>query len=77
LPNAVILRAREILRRHEQSERKLTVELAPGTGPSAPEQTSFTAIDRSVVEALRQADLDALTPLEALNLLASLQKQIS
>ncbi|HVB56560.1 MAG TPA: DNA mismatch repair protein MutS [Candidatus Acidoferrales bacterium] len=77
LPNDVIARAREILRRHEQSEEKLTVELSPGAAQPAPQQTSFTAIDESVVEALRNANLDRLTPLEALNLLAALQKQLS
>jgi DNA mismatch repair protein MutS len=89
LPQEVIVRAREILRRHEQSEEKLTEELSPGaiTGPAAqgeafvaaakaPEQKSFTAMDESVLEALREADLNALTPLEALNLLAALQKQM-
>jgi len=76
LPNNVILRAREILRRHERSEEKLTRELSPGTAPTAPEQTSFAAIDESVLEALRGADLNKLTPLEALNLLAALQKQL-
>jgi len=40
-------------------------------------QTSFTAIDESVLKALHGADLNKLTPLEALNLLASLQKQLS
>jgi hypothetical protein len=30
-----------------------------------------------VLEAIRRAELDALTPLEALNLLAALQKQLS
>ena len=69
-------RAREILRRHEQSEEKLSAELSPGAAPP-PQQTSFTAIDESVLEALRHADLNALTPIEALNLLAALQKQLS
>ena len=77
LPNDVIVRAREILRRHEQSEKRLTVELSPGVAPPEPRQVSFTAIDQSVVEALRHADLDTLTPLAALNLLAALQKQLS
>ena len=77
LPQNVIVRAREILRRHEQSEEKLSVELSPGSQPPAPEQTSFTAIDESVLAALRGADLNTLTPLEALNLLAALQKQLS
>ena len=84
LPAEVISRAREILRRHEQSEEKLSHELSPGAAAggaasSAPplQQTSFTAIDESVVEAIRKAELDRLTPLEALNLLAALQKQLS
>jgi len=77
LPNDVIVRAREILRRHERSEEKLTQELSPGAAPAAPQQTSFATIDASVLEALRGADLDRLTPIEALNLLAALQKQLS
>jgi DNA mismatch repair protein MutS len=76
LPNDVIVRAREILRRHERSEQKLTKELSPAAPPPQPEQTSFAALDASVLEALRGADLDRLTPLEALNLLATLQKQL-
>jgi DNA mismatch repair protein MutS len=76
LPNAVIDRAREILRRHERSEENLTRELSPGAAAAAPQQASFTALDESVIEALRGADLDHLTPIEALNLLAALQKQL-
>ena len=76
LPQAVIARAREILRRHEQSEEKLTEELSPGAAAPIPQQTSFAALDASVLDALRSADLNELTPLEALNLLATLQKQL-
>jgi len=80
LPNDVIVRAREILRQHERNEERLTEELAdratPGAAPPAPRQTSFAAIDESVLEALRGVDLNKLTPLEALNLLAALQKQL-
>jgi DNA mismatch repair protein MutS len=83
LPGEVIARAREILRRHEQSEEKLSHELSPGAvadggaAPGPPQQTSFTAIDESVLDAIRRAELDELTPLEAMNLLAALQKQLS
>ncbi|MGH9712271.1 MAG: DNA mismatch repair protein MutS [Candidatus Acidiferrales bacterium] len=80
LPNTVIARAREILRRHEESEDKLTVALSPGArsgaGPEKVQQKAFAAIDESVLHALRKADLNGLTPLEALNLLAALQKQL-
>jgi DNA mismatch repair protein MutS len=51
-----------------------------GHAPSAvpePLQTAFTEIDQPVLDALRNADLNHLTPLEALNLLAALQKQLA
>jgi hypothetical protein len=37
----------------------------------------FTPLDREVLDKLRSADLDQLKPLDALNLLADLKKQIS
>jgi len=81
LPRAVIERAREVLRRHEQSEHQLTEKLSPGAAAGSngagEQQAMFTAIDREVLEALRGADLDTLRPLDALNLLAKLKKQIS
>src|SRR3984885_5624588 len=75
LPASVIERAREVLKRHETSEHKLSEELTPGA--AVPEQAPmFTAIDQSVIDTLRQADLDNLKPIEALNLLATLKKQL-
>jgi DNA mismatch repair protein MutS len=80
LPPTVIARAREVLERHEQSEHQLSERLTPGSavsGESAPEQQAlFTPLDRRVLEALREADLDNLKPIDALNLLAELKKQI-
>jgi DNA mismatch repair protein MutS len=80
LPPAVIARAREILERHEQSEHQLSERLTPGataTGEPLPSQQAlFTPLDRRVLEALREADIDNLKPVEALNLLAELKKQI-
>ena len=81
LPRAVIERAREILKRHEQTEHELSTELSPGApetnGRAASQPVLFTAIDRDILEALRGADLDNLKPIDALNLLAKLKKQIS
>ncbi len=79
LPNTVIERAREILTRHEQSEHSLSERLAshkeaPGTGPV--QLTIFTPLNVEVVNAIEKADLDNLKPIEALNLLAELKKQI-
>ena len=79
LPRSVIERAREVLRRHEQSEHQLTETLSPGADASSnvEQQVLFTPFDRAVIDALRGADLDNLKPLEALNLLAELKKQLS
>jgi DNA mismatch repair protein MutS len=80
LPPAVIARAREILERHEQAEHQLSERLTPGataTGEPMPaQQALFTPLDRRVLDALRSADIDNLKPVEALNLLAELKKQI-
>jgi DNA mismatch repair protein MutS len=79
LPRSVIERAREILARHEQSEHTLSERLAaaPASTPQEPVQlTIFTPLNAEVVRALEAADLDNLKPLEALNLLAELKKQI-
>ena len=79
LPNTVIERAREILNRHEQSEHTLSERLAarqeaPEAGPV--QLTIFTPLNAEVVKAIESADLDNLKPLDALNLLAELKKQI-
>jgi DNA mismatch repair protein MutS len=98
LPRSVIERAREVLKKHEQSEHALSETLSPGAvddpstnsagaiaGASASsghrrnghQEVLFTALDRAVLDKLRGADLDQLKPLDALNLLAELKKQIS
>ena len=80
LPPAVIARAREILARHEQSEHQLSERLTPGATPGGEplpvQEPLFTPLDRRVLEALRDADVDNLKPVEALNLLTELKKQI-
>jgi DNA mismatch repair protein MutS len=81
LPRSVIERAREVLKKHEQSEHELSETLSPGATDSANgngnQQVLFTPLDRAVLDKLRDADLDQLAPLDALNLLAQLKKQIS
>ncbi|HXM09674.1 MAG TPA: DNA mismatch repair protein MutS [Terriglobales bacterium] len=79
LPNEVVVRAREVLAEHESSERRLSQHLTPGssTEPERPTQlTIFTPLSQPVLEKLREVDLNRLTPLEALNLLAELKKEI-
>jgi DNA mismatch repair protein MutS len=72
----VIARAREVLAEHESAERQLTEHLLPGSAPPATQLTIFTPLSEPVLEKLRELDLNRLTPIEALNLLAELKKQI-
>ena len=78
LPLEVITRAREVLEEHENAELRLTRQLARDeTQPTPPAQlTIFTPLSHRVVEQLKEVDLNRLTPLEALNLLSELKKQI-
>src|SRR5580693_3765643 len=76
LPNEVITRAREVLAEHESVERLATGHLSPGAMPPATQLTIFTPLSQPVLEKLREVDLNRLTPLEALNLLAELKRQI-
>jgi DNA mismatch repair protein MutS len=81
LPRSVIERAREVLKKHEESEKELSETLSPGAmhgeaNSNGHQEILFTALDRDVIERLRGADLDQLKPLDALNLLAELKKQI-
>jgi DNA mismatch repair protein MutS len=78
LPPEVIRRAREVLAEHENAESRLSAQLAAGDAPVPPaaQLTIFTPLSQPVLEKLREVDLDHLTPLEGLNLLAELKKQV-
>jgi DNA mismatch repair protein MutS len=75
LPGEVIQRAREVLAEHESAEQQVTGHLSRAEGRPA-QLTIFTPLSQPVLERLRELELDRLTPLEALNLLAELKKQI-
>jgi DNA mismatch repair protein MutS len=78
LPNEVVERAREVLAEHESAEQRVTDQLASDElQPPRPAQlTIFTPLSQPVLEKLREVDLNRLTPLDALNLLAELKRQI-
>ncbi len=79
LPNEVVVRAREVLAEHESSEHRLSGHLTPGSSEALERPTQltiFTPLSQPVLEKLREVDLNRLTPLEALNLLAELKRQI-
>ena len=81
LPRSVIERAREVLKRHEQSEHELSETLSPSASEpghnNGNQSVMFTPLDRAVLDRLRNANLDDLKPIDALNLLADLKKQIT
>ena len=76
LPNEVVTRARDVLAEHEFAEQRASAHLSPGATPSPAQLTIFTPLSQPVLEKLREVDLNRLTPLEALNLLAELKKEV-
>ncbi|HET9836596.1 MAG TPA: DNA mismatch repair protein MutS [Candidatus Angelobacter sp.] len=78
LPAEVVVRAREVLHEHENAEQQATAHLAPGPGEPEPQLqlTMFTPLSQKIIDTLREADLNHLTPIEALNLLHELKKQL-
>ncbi len=74
LPEAVIQRAREVLALHERSEHAVTDELAPSAGPQ--QIRLFEPVNGQIADRIRSLKLDELRPIEALQLLADLQKDL-
>jgi DNA mismatch repair protein MutS len=73
LPAAVISRAREVLKVHERAETQQVRESAP---VQQMQMTMFTPLSQRIVDRLGEVDVDGLTPREALNLLAELQREL-
>ena len=66
-----------MLAEHESAEQRVSEQLASDEVRPRPAQlTIFTPLSQPVLEKLREVDLNRLTPLEALNLLAELKKQV-
>ena len=63
LPAEVISRAREVLHQHENAEHAATTQLSPKAEKSGPVQlTIFTPVSNTVLDRLREADLDCAQP---------------
>jgi len=73
LPAAVIERARHVLRQHEKQERQ-SVQVE--TAPEPLQLTMFTPLSQRIVDRIEAVDVNALTPLQALNLLEELQQEL-
>jgi DNA mismatch repair protein MutS len=75
LPLSVIERARDILSLHEKSEHAVTEELTPGS--SGPMQIQlFEPVNYQIAERIRKLNVDELRPIEALQLLSELQREL-
>ncbi len=74
LPPAVIERAKHVLRQHEKQERQ-SVQME--TAPEPMQLTIFTPLSQRIVDRIEQTDVNALTPLQALNLLEELQTELN
>ena len=81
LPGSVVARAREILAELEGSHTHHGEGLGrrgahrPGSTAPPDQLSFFAAPEHPVVERLKELDIDALTPLEALNRLAALKRE--
>ncbi len=78
LPAEMIERAREVLHEHESANRRVTDELESDADakPSNVQLSIFTPLSQQIVDRIREANINGLTPIEALNLLYELKKQL-
>ncbi len=79
LPRDVIARARAVLKLHEKAE---SASVAAGTAAAQlaeppVQMTIFTPLSQRVVDRVRETDVDRMTPMEALQLLAELKREIA
>jgi len=84
MPAPVVARAQEILANLERTEfdregrpRLARSESAPPPAPGGRQLALFAAHDEGVLDDLRKIDVDHLTPMAALGLLAELKKRLS
>ena len=75
LPAVVIARAREVLNLHEKAETQQVRDASPEHVPAL-QMTMFTPLSQRIVDRIAEVDVDGLTPREALNLLAELQREL-
>ncbi len=79
LPIAVIERAREVLELHEKSEIVVTEELVPKASARRNQNMQiklFEPVGYQIADRIRSVNLDELRPVDALNLLAELQREL-
>ena len=73
----LILRAREILKLHEKAESKVSEEIAPSPAKPSMQIQLFEPVTHGIAERIRKINLDELRPIEALQLLSELQRELN
>jgi DNA mismatch repair protein MutS len=79
LPPQVVERARAVLRQHENSEKRnvaLETMDSADAAPAAMQMTMFTPLSQRIVDRLQDTEINSLTPIQALNLLEELQREL-
>lgn len=79
LPRDVIARARAVLKMHEKAESASVAAAGQAAQITPPpmQMTIFTPLSQRVVDRVREVDVDRMTPMEALQLLAELKREIA
>ncbi len=75
LPMSVIERARQILALHESAGHTVTEELSPRPAPM--QIQLFEPVNYQIADRIRKLKLDEIRPIDALQLLAELQRELS
>jgi DNA mismatch repair protein MutS len=76
LPLSVIERAREVLKLHERTEHVVTEELVKAEDHGPVQIQMFEPVGYGIAERIRSLNVDELRPIEALQLLSELQKEL-
>jgi DNA mismatch repair protein MutS len=76
LPQTLILRAREILDLHEKAETKVSEDIVPSKKAPAMQIRLFEPVTHQMADRIRSLNLDELKPIEALQILAQLQREL-
>ncbi len=77
LPQTLILRAREILQLHEKAETRVTEAIVPSRKPPTMQIQLFEPVTYQMADRIRSLNLDELKPIDALQLLAQLQRELN
>lgn len=77
LPQSLILRAREILQLHEKAETRVSEAIVPSRKAPAMQIQLFEPVTYQMADRIRGLNLDEVKPIDALQILAQLQRELN